>query len=63
MIFLITQMITKNNGTKDYIWHETHGGTYRSLKKRLRVLTSEHPLIDFRVFKLSTDGTKTLINI
>ena len=63
MIFLITQMMTKPNGTKDYIWHETHGGTYKSLHKRLRVLASEHPLQEFRAFRLSTDGTKTLVNI
>lgn len=63
MIFLITEMITKPNGTKDYIWQETQGGTYQSLKRRLRTLNLEHPLKEYRAFRLSTDGTKTLVNI
>lgn len=63
MIFLIKIMETNNSGKKIYIWHETHGGYYKTLHRRLRTLTSEHPLKEFRVFKLSSDGTETLINI
>lgn len=63
MIFLIKIMETTNSGRKVYTWHETHGGSYKTLHRRLRTLSAEHPLNEFRAFKLSSDGTETLINI
>lgn len=63
MIYLICTSRMRENNVREYLWHETFGGTLYALKKHLRELQTVNNKWEFKVFRFAPDGTKILVKI